>query len=156
MHKHCPKMGLFWSIILSQIRLTVGPISMVLPITSLFLIRFLSVKYRIEGLNVIFPMARKWSIKSWFCSGHFLVKLQSNMVNSGQTFPNLTKCALDHVLRAFWCIWATLGLNSAQSSYLVLHANTRENPKGKNRVMTMPTTPPSKLLLNLTKKFNHV
>ena len=74
-----------------QIRLSVGPIFMVLPITSSFLVRFWSVKYWIEGLNVLFPMARKWLIKSWFWSGHFLVKLQSNLVNSGQLWSILVK-----------------------------------------------------------------
>jgi hypothetical protein len=59
MHEHCPKMGLFWSIILSKILLSVGPIFTVLPITSSFLVRFQPVKYRIEALNLIYSMVRE-------------------------------------------------------------------------------------------------
>ena len=52
------KMGLFWSIILSKILLSVGPIFTVLPITFSFLVRFRPVKYRIETLDMIYFMVR--------------------------------------------------------------------------------------------------
>jgi hypothetical protein len=93
-HECRPRMGLFWSIILSQIWLSVGPIFTVLPITSSFLVHFRPVKYRIEGLDVLFPMVRKWSIKSCFWPGHGLGQTWSTWstpVKLGQHWSNLSK-----------------------------------------------------------------
>jgi hypothetical protein len=59
MHKHCPKMGMFWSIILSKILLSVGPSFTVLPITFSFLVRFQPVKYQIEALDMLYSMVRE-------------------------------------------------------------------------------------------------
>ena len=135
-------MGLFWSIIFSQIWLSVGPIFTVLPITFTFLIHFWPMKYRIKGLDVLFSMVRKWSIKScfWPGHGHGLGQTWSTLVNFSQLWSNLSKphelCPPDHVLIIFWCIWAALGLNSTQSDYLVLRANTRGNLGGINWVIT--------------------
>ena len=56
-----------------------------------------------------------------------LVKLRSNLVNTSQIFPKLEKCAPGYILRTFWCIWASFGLNSAQPGYLVLCGDTQEN-----------------------------
>jgi hypothetical protein len=93
-----PQNGPVLSIILSQIWLSVRPFFTVSPIISSFLIRFLPVKYQIEGIDVLFPMVRKWSIKSWFWSGHCLgqtlVKfgqLWSTLVKLGQHWSNLSK-----------------------------------------------------------------
>ena len=80
--------------ILSQICLSIRPIFTVLPITSSFLIHFQPVKYRIKGLDVLFPMVRKWLIKSWFLPSHFS---SQTLVKPGETLPNLVKCALGHV-----------------------------------------------------------
>ena len=58
------KMGLFWSKTLSKFWLSVEPIFTVLPITSSFFIRFWPVKYQIEGIDVLYTMARKGLINS--------------------------------------------------------------------------------------------
>ena len=89
-----PQNGPFLSIILSQIWLSVGPIFTVLPMTSSFLVHFQLVKYQIEGIDVLFSMVRKWSIKYCFWPSHglghgqTLVKfsqLQSTLVKPFQT-----------------------------------------------------------------------
>ena len=187
-HKHCLPNRLFLSTILSKIWLSIGPFFAVLPITLLFLVRFRPIKYRIEALDVIYPMVRRWLAKFNFCSGQHLgqtlVKFGqpwSNLVKVGQTSPNFGKCALGPVLRFFWCggpllgqigsvkllsnlvnlgqSWSTLlklremcsepridvllmwwvPIRSDQLSpgCLILRADTRENPGGKNRVMTV-------------------
>jgi hypothetical protein len=64
MRKDHLKMGLFWSKTLSKFWLSVEPIFTVLPITSSFLIRFWPVKYQIEGIDVLYTMARKGLINS--------------------------------------------------------------------------------------------
>ena len=66
---------------LSKIWLSVGPIFTILPITSSFLVRFRPVKYRIEAINVLYELVRRWSAKSYFWSGQRL----------GQTWSNLPK-----------------------------------------------------------------
>uniref|UniRef100_A0A2N9FHC0 Uncharacterized protein n=1 Tax=Fagus sylvatica TaxID=28930 RepID=A0A2N9FHC0_FAGSY len=78
------------------------------------------------------------------------VKPWSNLVNLGQTWSNLVKalrnsgkCIPDHVLRVSRAWWVLVGLETARSNLgrlgsgcLVLRADTRENPGGKNGVMT--------------------
>uniref|UniRef100_A0A2N9F891 Uncharacterized protein n=1 Tax=Fagus sylvatica TaxID=28930 RepID=A0A2N9F891_FAGSY len=92
------------------------------------------------------------------------VKPWSNLVNLGQTWSDLVKfsetlerCIPEHVLKGFWARRTLVGLGTArsnlgQTSYLmrralvgsdrlgsgclVLRADTRENPGGKNGVMT--------------------
>ena len=68
---------------------------MVLPITSSFLVLFRPVKYRIEALDVLYPLVRGWSVKSCFWSGqglgHTLAKLGqpwSTLVKPPQTSRN--------------------------------------------------------------------
>ena len=139
--------GLFLSITLSQILLSVRPIFTVLPITLSFLVHFQPEKYWIEGLDMLFSMVRRWSIQSWFWPGHCLGQtsvqlgqLWLTLVKLGQHRSNLSKpheMCPRHLLKASWCIWTTLGSNSTESGCLVLHANTRENHRGKNRVMTV-------------------
>jgi hypothetical protein len=82
-------------------------------------------------------MVNQISILAWSLS-------QSNLVNSSQPwltlvkiYQTLLKCAPDHVLRDFLCILITFGSNSAQSSWLVLRVDIRENSGGKNKVMTL-------------------
>ena len=65
------------------------------------------------------------------------VKLWSNSIKLGQTLPNLEKCVPGHVLRVLKCEWTLLGSNRLNVGCLVLHAGTRENLVGKNRVMTV-------------------
>ena len=105
---------------------------MVLPITSSFLIRFRPVKYQIEAFDVFYPMVR------WSCQILLLVRSRpwSNLVNFGQTSPNLDKCAPGHVLRVLKCNQTPLGSNWLSLGHLVLAVDTRENPGGKNRIMT--------------------
>ena len=60
----------------------------------------------------------------------------SNLVNPSQTWSNFGKCALDPILRLF--AWrALVGSGRLGSGCLVLRADTRENPGGKNGVMTV-------------------
>jgi hypothetical protein len=63
----------------------------------------------------------------------------SNLVNLGQTSPNLEKCAPGHVLGVLKCDQTFLGSNRFSLGYLVLHADAQENLGGKNRVMTQNT-----------------
>jgi hypothetical protein len=64
----------------------------------------------------------------------------SNLVNPSQTWSNFGKCALDPVLRLF--AWrALVGSGRLGSGCLVLRTNTRENPGGKNGVMTLLQLP---------------
>jgi hypothetical protein len=80
----------------------------VLPITLSFLVHFLSVKYRIEALIMLYTMVKersvRFSLQSGQRFGQTLVKLgqlRSNLVNSGQNSPNSGKCIPNHVLRVF-------------------------------------------------------
>ena len=143
MHEFCPRMGLFWSIILSKIRLSVGPIFTVLTHEVSNRRSWCALLNGQKVVNQILHLAWSWSWsnfgQTWSTPVNF-GKLWSNLVTIGQTFPNLKKCAPGHVLRTFWCIWATLGSNSARSGYLVLCVNTRGNLRGKNRVMTNTST----------------
>ena len=60
----------------------------------------------------------------------------SNLVDPSQTWSNFGKCALDPILRLF--AWrALVGSGRLGSGCLVLRADTRENPGGKNGVMTL-------------------
>uniref|UniRef100_A0A2N9GXZ6 Aminotransferase-like plant mobile domain-containing protein n=1 Tax=Fagus sylvatica TaxID=28930 RepID=A0A2N9GXZ6_FAGSY len=60
----------------------------------------------------------------------------STPVKLGQPWSNFGECALDPVLRLF--AWrALVGSGRLGSGCLVLRADTRENPGGKNGVMTM-------------------
>ena len=80
--------GLFLSITLSQIWLSVRPIFTVLPITLSFLVHFQPEKYWIEGLDMLFSMVRRWSIKSCFWPGH---DLGQTLVKPSQLWSNLSK-----------------------------------------------------------------
>jgi hypothetical protein len=87
---------------------------------------------RFEGFGHNGPQSgRKWH-------GQLLVKLGqpwSNLVNPSQIWSNFGKCALDPVLRLF--AWrALVGSGWLGSGCLVLRVDTRENPRGKNGVMT--------------------
>jgi hypothetical protein len=62
-------------------------------------------------------------------------QLWSNLVNIVQTFPNLEKCTPGCVLRVLKCNWAPLGSTRLGPGCLVLRVETRENPRGKNKVM---------------------
>ena len=97
---------------------------MILPITSLFLDRFRPVKYRIEALDVLYPMVRGWSIKSCFWFGQGLGQTWSTLVKLSQTFLNLEKCAPGHVLKVLKCDRTPLGSNRLNLGYLVLCADT--------------------------------
>ncbi len=94
-----PKIGLFWSIILSKILLSVGPFFTVLIVTLLFLVRFLPVKYRIKAFDMLYSMVRGKLIKSCSWPGQGLGQTWStrSLVKLGQTFPNLEKCAPGYV-----------------------------------------------------------
>ena len=109
---------------------------MVLPITSSFLVRFLPVKYQIEALDVLYPMVRGWSIKSCLWPSQGLGQTWSTLVKLGKTSPNLGGRTLENVLRVLKCNWAPLGSTRLGPGCLVLRIETRENPGGKNRVMT--------------------
>ena len=81
----------------------------VLPITLSFLVRFLSVKYQIEALIMLYTLVRGQSVWSSFRSGQrfgqTLVKRGqpwSKLVKLGQNSPNSGKCAPDPILRFFW------------------------------------------------------
>ena len=63
------------------------------------------------------------------------VKLWSNSIKLGQTLPNLEKCVPGHVLRVLKCKRNPPRSNQLNLGCLVLRANTRERPGGKNRVM---------------------
>ena len=75
-----------------------------------------------------------------------LVKPRSNLVNFGQTWSTLVKlgqpwsnfgkCVPDLLLEVILTWWALVGSGRLGLGYLVLRADTQENPKGKNRVMT--------------------
>ena len=138
MHECGPRMGMLLLIILSQIWLSIEPIFTVLPIIPSFLVCFRPVKYRIEGLDVLFPMVRKWSIKSCFWPGHGLGQLRSTLVKLGQHGSNLYK---PHKMCPQPCSGNFLmHLSYSQFDCLVLRANTLGNPEGKNKVMTTFTT----------------
>jgi hypothetical protein len=49
------------------------------------------VKYLIEGIDVLFLMVKKWSIKSYFWPSHSLGKTLSTPVNFGQPWSTLVK-----------------------------------------------------------------
>jgi hypothetical protein len=85
--------------ILSKIWLSVGPIFTVLPIALSFFICFRPVKYRIEALDIIYPMVRGRSAQSNFQSGQRVGQTRSTLVKLGQTSPNSEKCALDSISR---------------------------------------------------------
>jgi hypothetical protein len=127
MNEYRPRMGLFWSIILGQIWPSVEPIFTILSITSSFLIHFLLVKYLIEGLDMLFSVVRKWSIKSCFWPGHGLGQTWSTLVNFSQLWSNLSK---PHELcprpcsKKFLMHFSHSRVELGQSNYLVLYANT--------------------------------
>ena len=127
--KIVPKQVSFGRKTLGKFWLNVGPIFMILPITSSFLIHFWLVKYRIEGLNVLFPIVRKQWINSWYWLNH----------GFGQTWSNLAKpCEMCpwSWFKGFCSIRTTFGLISTRFGCLFLPANIRENPESENRVMT--------------------
>ena len=61
----------------------------------------------------------------------------STSVKLGQTSPNSGKCAPRLHLEVILMWWALVGSGRLGSGCLVLHADTRENPGGKNGVMTV-------------------
>uniref|UniRef100_A0A2N9G2B9 Integrase catalytic domain-containing protein n=1 Tax=Fagus sylvatica TaxID=28930 RepID=A0A2N9G2B9_FAGSY len=64
------------------------------------------------------------------------VKPWSNLVNPGQTWSNFGKCAPNPLLEVILTWRALVGSGWLGSGCLFLRANTRENPRGKNKVMT--------------------
>ena len=87
MRKHCLPNRLFCQQHLAKFG-CVGPIFTVLPITLSFLVRFQPVKYRIEALNMLYPMVRGWSAQSSFWSGQWLGQTS---VKLGQPWSKLVK-----------------------------------------------------------------
>ena len=63
----------------------------VLPITSSFLVRFRPVNYRIEALDVLYPMVRGWSAKSSFWSSQRLGQSCLNLVKLLHTPGNVLR-----------------------------------------------------------------
>uniref|UniRef100_A0A2N9G098 Uncharacterized protein n=1 Tax=Fagus sylvatica TaxID=28930 RepID=A0A2N9G098_FAGSY len=134
----------------------------VLAITLSFLVRFRPVKYGIEALNILYTLVMGWSVRANFWSGQrsgqTLVKLGqpwSNLVEFGQSSPNSWKCIPDFISRVSGQRWVLVGLETARSNLgqtlvnpsqtwstlvklgcPVLRVDTRENPVGKNGVMT--------------------
>ena len=125
-----------WAVLstaLSKIWLSVGPIFTVLPITPSFLVRFQPVKYRIEALDVLYPMVRGRSAKSSFWSSQRLGQTWSNFVNPGQTWSNLPKLQEMYSgprLEGFRVQWTPVGSTWLGLGCLVLCADNRENPGG--------------------------
>jgi hypothetical protein len=105
----------------------------VLPITSSFLVRFRPVKYRIEALDMLYLMVRGWSVKSYFWSGQRLGQTWSNL-------PKLQEMYSGPRLKVLLIRRTPIGSTRLGRSCIVLRANTRENLRGKNRVMTPFTT----------------
>jgi hypothetical protein len=63
----------------------------------------------------------------------------SNLVNPCQTWsnlPELREMCSGPRLEVLLIWWVPVGSDWLGLGYLVLHADTRENPGGKNRVMT--------------------
>jgi transposase InsO family protein len=71
-----------------------------------------------------------------FGLGNGSVKPWLNLVNPGQTWSNFGKCAPNPLLEVILTWRALVGSGWLGSGCLFLRANTRENPRGKNRVMT--------------------
>ena len=61
---------------------------------------------------------------------------QSNLVNPSQTWSNPGKCVPDLLLEVILTWWALIGSGRLGLGCLVLRADIRENPGGKNGVMT--------------------
>uniref|UniRef100_A0A2N9ETI7 Uncharacterized protein n=1 Tax=Fagus sylvatica TaxID=28930 RepID=A0A2N9ETI7_FAGSY len=61
----------------------------------------------------------------------------SNLVNPSQTWSNFGKCVPDLLLGSYLMWRALVGSGRLGSGCLVLRADTRENPVGKNGVMTL-------------------
>jgi hypothetical protein len=116
-----------------------GPISTVLPITLSFLFRFWPVKYRIEALDMLYPMVRGRSAQSSFWSCQCLSQTWSTLVKLGQSWSNLPKlqemCSGPH-FEVLLMRWAPVRSIRFGLGCLVLRVDARENPGGKNRVMT--------------------
>ena len=108
----------------SKIWLSVGPIFTVLPTTSLFLVCFRSIKYRIEALNVLYPTVGRWLAKSCFWFGQSLGQTWSTLVKLGQPSPNLKKHAPGRVLRVLKRGRTPLKPSLLYPGCLVLHVNT--------------------------------
>ena len=136
---NAPKMGQFWSINFAKCRTIFHGFAHNFFVSHLFSTRKISNRRSWYALfngqrvvNQIFLLARSRSWSNLVNSG----QLWSNLVNIGQTFPNLEKCAPEYVLRALECNWIFFKSSRLSPNYLVLRVNTRENPWGKNRIMT--------------------
>uniref|UniRef100_A0A2N9ITG5 Uncharacterized protein n=1 Tax=Fagus sylvatica TaxID=28930 RepID=A0A2N9ITG5_FAGSY len=110
-------------------------------ITPSFLVRFRPVKYGIEALDILYTLVKGWSVRASFWSGQWsgqtLVKLGqpwSNLVEFGQSSPNSWKCIPDFISRVSGYGGVLVGLDPGRPA---LRAGTRENPVGKNGVMTV-------------------
>ncbi len=115
----------------------------VLSITPSFLVHFLPVKYRIEALDMPYTLVRGQSVRSSFRSGQqsgqTLVKLGqpwSTPVKPGQPWSNFREYVPDLLLGVILTWWALVGSGWLGLGCLVLRADVRENPEGKNGVMT--------------------
>jgi hypothetical protein len=121
---------------LSKIWLSVGPIFTVLPITLSFLTRFRPVKYLIEALEVLYPMVRRWLAQSSFWSGQRLGQISVKLGQSWSNLPKLREMCYGPRFEILLMRWAPVGLDWLDPGCFILRADTRENPRGKNRVMT--------------------
>jgi hypothetical protein len=91
----------------------------VLTITSSFLVRFRSVKYRIEALIMFFGMVKGRSVRFGFWSGQWSGQTLVKHGNPGQTWSKLSKFWEMYPgphFEGFWAWWTLVGLETAWSN----------------------------------------
>ena len=126
-----------------------------MPIILSFFVCFLLVKYRIEALDVLYPMVSGWSAISSFWSGQ---RLGQTLVKLDQNWSNLSKLwemCFGPRLEVLSIWWVPVGLEWLGPDYLILRVDTRENPGGKNRVMTPSSGNRSSLTKGKSKDHCH-
>jgi hypothetical protein len=119
----------------------------VLATTLSFLVRFRPVKYGIEALDILYTLVKGWSVRFpflvWSMVRSNLGQTWSTLVKLGRTWSKLSKLlemCPGLYFKGFWARWVLVGTGRLGSGCLVLRADTRENPVGKNVVMTQFST----------------
>jgi hypothetical protein len=115
---------------------------------------FLSVKYQIEALNMLYPTVRGQSAQFIFWSGQ---RLGQTSVKLGQLWSNLVKpreMCFEPCLEVLLTRWTPFRSTLLGTSCPVLRTDTQENPGGKNRVMTL-ATPFSHRHIAITYAYSH-
>jgi hypothetical protein len=88
----------------------------VLAIILSFLLRFRPVKYGIEALDILYTLAKGWSVRACFWSGQ---RSGQTLVKLGRIWSKLSKLLEMYPglhYKGFWARWVLVGLETAWSN----------------------------------------